>query len=276
MLRLGATRVAQVKQVAPGAPNENPSPRPVRPGVTPQLLYMTCRAFMRRNGDLPGFRYTSLCPCADARALNGCPSPISDRHPSATVTLRCPSEARASKGDGPYVATSLGAAHPSRLATLAPQDDGRGMVAPSPLTVWHSSDPHSLPSHHLPLLPSSHHLSFPRGVGRADRLISLCRPPNEGGGGAPQGAHWVIDHAGEARYRVTTRGDPVATGTAPLGAPPWRFPAAGPRFNSGSVHRIHAATCPPARSQDLTDWVPYLPRRDSHPLATGRHASLRL
>ena len=32
------------------------------PGVTSQLLYMTCRAFMRRNEDLPGFRYTSSCP----------------------------------------------------------------------------------------------------------------------------------------------------------------------------------------------------------------------
>ena len=31
------------------------------PGVTSQLLYMTCRVFMRQNGDLPGFRYTSLC-----------------------------------------------------------------------------------------------------------------------------------------------------------------------------------------------------------------------
>ena len=57
-------------------------------------------------------------------------------------------------------------------------------------------------SHHLPFLPSSHHLSFPRGVRRADHLVSLCRPPNEGGGGAPQGAHWVFDHAGEARCRV--------------------------------------------------------------------------
>ena len=75
---------------------------------------------------------------------------------------------------------------------------------------------------------------------------------------------------------LATRSHPVAIGTTPLGAPPWRFPAAGPRFNSGSVHRIHVATCPPARSQDLADWVPYLPRRSSLPPATGRHASLRL
>ena len=30
----------------------------------------------------------------------------------------------------------------------------------------------------------------------------LVPTPNEGGGGAPQGAHWVFDHAGEARCRV--------------------------------------------------------------------------
>jgi|SRR3954470_24892201 hypothetical protein len=89
------------------------------PGVTSQLLYMTCRAFMRRNEDLPGFRYTSSCNTASCRRIVSCRA-----HSIMTVTLRCPSEARASKGDGPYVATSLGAAHPSRLATLAPQDDG--------------------------------------------------------------------------------------------------------------------------------------------------------
>jgi len=52
------------------------------------------------------------------------------------------------------------------------------------------------------LFPSSHHLSFPRGVRRADHLVILVPTPNEGGGGAPQGAHWVFNHAGEARCRV--------------------------------------------------------------------------
>src|SRR6478735_8398790 len=150
------------------------------------------------------------------------------------------------------------------------------MVGPSPVTVSHSSDPCSFhfTSPSFPSIIPSPLVSARRSARGSSRF--LVPTPNEGGGGAPQGAHWVFDHAGEARYRVTTRGDPVATGIAPLGAPPWRFPAAGPRFNSGSVHRIHVATCPPARSQDLADWVPYLPRRDSHPLATGRHASLRL
>ncbi len=37
-----------------------------------------------------------------------------------SVTLRCPREARASKGDGP----GLYSRHPSRLAALAPQYDG--------------------------------------------------------------------------------------------------------------------------------------------------------
>ncbi len=49
------------------------------PGVTSPLLYMTCRAFMRRNEDLPGFRYTSSCPLCLMHALeeitNQRPSP---------------------------------------------------------------------------------------------------------------------------------------------------------------------------------------------------------
>ena len=106
--------------------------------------------------------------------------------------------------------------------------------------------------------------------------LSLCRPRTRGAAErrkAHTGSSITLARRDAA---LTARGDPGATGIAPLGAPPWRFPAAGPRFNSGSVHRIHVATCPPARSQDLADWVPYLPCRGSHPLATGRHASLRL
>jgi hypothetical protein len=56
------------------------------PGVTSQLLYMTCRAFMRRNEDLPGFRYTSSCPSCLMRTLL-----MDIRHPSATVTDQRPS-----------------------------------------------------------------------------------------------------------------------------------------------------------------------------------------
>jgi hypothetical protein len=39
---------------------------------------------------------------------------------------------------------------------------------------------------------------------RSARGSSRCflPTPNERGGGAPQGAHWVFDHAGEARCRV--------------------------------------------------------------------------
>ena len=110
------------------------------------------------------------------------------------------------------------------------------------------------------------------------RIISFpCADPRTRGAAERRKAHTGSSITLARRdAALTARGDPGATGIAPLGAPPWRFPAAGPRFNSGSVHRIHVATCPPARSQDLADWVPYLPRRDSHPLATGRHASLRL
>ena len=57
MLRLGAT---QVKQVAHRAPNENPSRAPAMPDATPQVVYMTCRAFMRRSADLTGGRRASL------------------------------------------------------------------------------------------------------------------------------------------------------------------------------------------------------------------------
>ena len=57
MLRLGA---AQVKQVAHRAPNENPSRAPAMPDATPQVVYMTCRAFMRRSADLTRGRRASL------------------------------------------------------------------------------------------------------------------------------------------------------------------------------------------------------------------------
>lgn len=124
-------------------------------------------------------------------------------------------------------------------------------------------------SSHLPFLPSSHHLSFPRGVRRADHPVSLCRPRTRGAAErrkAHTGSSITLARRDAA---LATRSHPVAIGTTPLGAPPWRFPAAGPRFNSGSVHRIHVATCPPARSQDLADWVPYLPRRGSLPVGHG-------
>jgi len=50
-----------------------------------------------------------------------------------TVTLRRSAEGRASKGDGPMrchllACCTTSADHPSRLASLAPQDDGFGSV----------------------------------------------------------------------------------------------------------------------------------------------------
>ncbi len=223
------------------------------PGVTSQLLYMTCRAFMRRNADLPGFRYTSSCPYR----IVSCRGIVDhDRHPEVSERSeprRMTAPTR--RYDRPFEA----------IASLAPQADG--CMRPS-RDLWHSSDPYSFHRHH--------HLSFPRGVRRADHLVSLCRPRTRGAAErrkAHTGSSITLARRDAA---LTARGDPGATGIAPLGAPPWRFPAAGPRFNSGSVHRIHVATCPPARSQDLADWVPYLPRRGSLPSATGRHAPLRL
>ena len=224
------------------------------PGVTSQLLYMTCRAFMRRNEDLPGFRYTSSCPSCLMCALL-----MDVRHPSATVIMRRERE-RASKDARPRLAATVALRGP-RFAR-APQGDGQ-----------HESCSTTV---HISLLSPSHHLSFPRGVRRADHLVSLCRPRTRGAAERREAHTGSSITLARRDAALTARGDPGATGIAPLGAPPWRFPAAGPRFNSGSVHRIHVATCPPARSQDLADWVPDLPRRGSLPSATGRHAPLRL
>ena len=145
--------------------------------------------------------------------------------------------------------------------TLAPQGDGREGALPADRLVFFRS---SLVSSHITFLSFHHPITSRFRAAFGARIVSFPgADPERGGRRSAARRHWVFDHAGEARCRVTTRGDPVATGIAPLGAPPWRFPAAGPRFNSGSVHRIHVATRPPARSQDLADWVPYLPRRGS-------------
>jgi len=185
-----------------------------------------------------------------------------DRHPEV------PERSEGLEGRRPVSRRASRAAHPSRLA-YARASGWRlltGGASPGERLVFFRSS----------LFPSSHHLSFPRGVRRADHLVAFCRPRTRGAAErrkAHTGSSITLARRDAA---LTARGDPGATGIAPLGAPPWRFPAAGPRFNSGSVHRIHVATCPPARSQDLADWVPYLPRRGSLPSATGRHASLRL
>jgi hypothetical protein len=132
MLRLGA---AQVKQVAHPAPNENPSRPPAMAGRDVATLYMTCRAFMRRNADAPGVRCASSC--GSARACPAC---------------------------GPF---------------------HRSVVA--------GSDPCSF---HL-------HITFRFRAAFGARIISFsCADPERGAGGAPRGAHWVFDHAGEARCRV--------------------------------------------------------------------------
>ena len=233
------------------------------PGVTSQLLYMTCRAFMRRNADLPGFRYTSSCHAARI--------PDYDRHPEVPERSEGLEGRRPVKPPQATGRSSFEARLRSHLRMTVVE---WWALSGDRLAFFRSSLFSS--SHHLRFLPSSHHLSFPRGVRRADHLVSLCRPRTRGAAErrkAHTGSSITLARRDAA---LTARGDPGATGIAPLGAPPWRFPAAGPRFNSGSVHRIHVATCPPARSQDLADWVPYLPRRGSLPSATGRHASLRL
>jgi hypothetical protein len=148
------------------------------PGVTSQLLYMTCRAFMRRNEDLPGVG-----------------SPFSDRHPEARAQ-------RASKDERPP--NSRRHTGPSPFEALASLGHLRVTdSSPCSVSVWHSSDPHSLHRYIMFRFFHRHITSrFRAALGARINLVSLCRPPNEGGGGAPQGAHWVFDHAGEARCRV--------------------------------------------------------------------------
>jgi hypothetical protein len=108
MLRLGAT---QVKQVAHHAPNGIPSRPPALAGrdvATP--IYDVPRVYAagrRFTGVSLHFIVSSsivTCRIVSCRAQS-----------IMTVTLRCPSEARASKGDGPYAAKPR-AVHPSRLA----------------------------------------------------------------------------------------------------------------------------------------------------------------
>ena len=82
-----------------------------------------------------------------------------------------------------------------------------------------------------------------RGVLRADDGPFVSAYPERGVGGAPGGAHWSSRRACEARQpRWRNAAHPVATGTAPLGAPPWRFSAAGPRVTCPTVPPDHAAT----------------------------------
>jgi hypothetical protein len=135
------------------------------------------------------------------------------------------------------------------------------MCGPIPLTVWHSSDPHSF-HRHITFVSFHHPITSRFRAAFGAWIVSFpCADPETRGAAERRKAHTGSSITLARRdAALTARGDPGATGIAPLGAPPWRFPAAGPRFNSGSVHRIHVATCPPARSQDLADWVPYLPR----------------
>jgi hypothetical protein len=146
-------------------------------GVTSQLLYMTCRAFMRRNADLPGFRYTSSCPMY---ALS-CPmhafltrSPISDRHPEARARASLEG-CTAPKLEAAYGAVALRGPRFAR----APQGDGDSR--PCSVAVWHSSEPCSFHRHimfrffHL-LITSRFRAAF------GARIISLLFADPERGG----------------------------------------------------------------------------------------------
>ena len=115
-------------------------------------------------------------------------SPISDRHPSATVILRRErSEPRRMNG--------LDSPRPSPFEALASLGHLRVTVSMSV-----ARRPFSIPRNlTLSIIPSPL-VSARRSARGSSRF--LVPTPNEGGGGAPQGAHWVFDHAGEARCRV--------------------------------------------------------------------------
>jgi len=127
--------------------------------------------------------------------------------------------------------------------------------------------------------PSPFHLkqhpSFVRGACSA-RMMSflLCRPPSRGGE-APRGAHWSCITLARRDNRVSKTRRPVASGTAPLGASPWRFSAAGLRLISGQCYgRISVATCPGTDRKIRPGPAP--PALRFAPQLTGRHSSLRL
>ena len=139
------------------------------PGVTSQLLYMTCGAFMRRNADLPGFRYTSSCPSCLMCALL-----MDVRHPSATVILRRERERASKDARPPKLAAAYGAValRGPRFAR-APQGDGQHERCAT--TIWHISYPYSLHSLHRHIT-SRFHAAF------GARIISfLCADPERGG-----------------------------------------------------------------------------------------------
>jgi hypothetical protein len=140
----------------------------------------------------------------------------------------------------------------------------------SRVTIWHTSDSHSFHLTHLRLLPITSRFRAAFGA----RIVSCpCADPERGGRRSAARRHTGLRSRWRgAMPRWQHAAIPLRSGRRPSALHRGDFRPRDQRFNSGSVHRIRVATCPPARSQDLADWVPYLPRRGSHPLATGRHA----
>ena len=96
--------------------------------------------------------------------------------------------------------------------------------------------------------------SLPRR--RGARVLHLpCCHPNARGGGAPTGALLLI---------------------APLGAPPWRFSAPGPRFRLRHCLRSSCSELLAARVVVPGGRFPYLPGPRLQIAAAGRQISLRL
>ena len=85
--------------------------------------------------------------------------------------------------------------------------------------------------------------------GSGGLLLSLsCPNPERGVGGAPGGALSFQSRVRSATTALARRGPSRATGTAPRGAPPWRFSTARPRVTYPAVPPDHAA---PSRGSSL-------------------------
>src|SRR5262249_40849916 len=116
---------------------------------------------------------------------------------------------------------------------------------------------HSSTHTHL-LVPAAHFCA--RGV---CNFASLT--PSRGVGGAPRNVRvqrhpWGVHITRHAR-RLARRLAAHAAGRSPLGAPPWRFWAPGPRFSHRHSRRIGYSELLAARSWGRAGGVPSLPGR---------------
>jgi hypothetical protein len=131
-------------------------------------------------------------------------------------------------------------------------------------------------------------ISFPRRVFLRRGFASLLRsPPVRGGRSAERRSGARRNTRGRARnaarQALPRRLASHDAGRSPLGAPPWRFWAPGPRFSHRhpprlALRRASARFQRAPRSQVVVPGgrLPCLPRRRLRAAAAGRHSPLRL